>query len=507
MRLRIVDAERRDERSTVTTWKEVVALREAVRMGRDVFLTGALRPAAISSAITALRAFRKEMDDAKIDAYRAVATSAVREAENAEMLVERADREAGVRIEVIEGVEEARLVQLAVQRRIALDGRRALLIDIGGGSTELTLLDGGELRASHSLPVGTVRLLEAFMETDVAVDAPHAELIHEYLERVFGEVADEIAKSEPEVLVATGGTVETLATLCPSSTPDGPAIDLPRVRRLLDALSEMSVKERMSRYGLREDRADTLIPAAGILLQIASPLDQAVVLAPGTGLKDGILEALADRHFGSETGDDDVVSQACLRLGRRYHFDEKHGTHVARLATTLFDDLVDLHGLRQRDRLLLRAASLLHDVGDFIRYEGHHKHSHYIIEHSDLMGLTPAERTVVANVARYHRKSFPDPSHPNFRDLGREDRARVRSLSAILRLADALDREHRQKVHNVRAVPGGGRLRLEIQGAPDRALEVWTVARKAELFRAVFDLDLEVVDAPAGRRGSARPGA
>ena len=499
IRLRMVEAEHTEDGVAVvrpTVFREIGSERAAVRLGRDVFLTGALRPTAITAAIAALREFRAAMDAAEIDRYRAVATSAVREAKNGEVLVERAQREAGIAIDVIEGIEEARIVQLAVTRQLRLGDRRALLIDIGGGSTELTLLDRGELAASQSLPIGTVRMLEAFLEREKAVDAPHAELVREFLERVLSETGEEIVRGEPEVLVATGGNIDTLAMLCPLKTPDGPAIDVARMKKLVGELSAMTVKERMAAYSLREDRADTIIPAAEILLGVARPFDHAVVLAPGTGLKDGILEELTDRHFKrwNYGGEEASITNACLRLGRRYHFDEKHGVHVAKLALQIFDDLGTVHGMRPRDRLLLHAAALLHDIGDFIRYEGHHKHSWYLIDHADIMGLKPAERSVVANVARYHRKGTPDVAHPNFRDLAREDRARVRGLTAMLRLADALDREHQGKVEAVRAFVASDRLRLEVQGKADRALEMWTVARKSELFRAVFDLDVEVVE-------------
>lgn len=497
LRLRIVDVERPSSDGPLRA-TELVARRAPVRLGHDVFITGRLRTGVISSAIEALAGFRAEIAEARVDAQRAVATSAVREAENGDVFVERAQREAGVSLEIIEGVEEARLVQLAVSRRVRLAGKRALLIDIGGGSTELSLLEGDELRASQSLPVGTVRLLESFLEEGAPVDEPHMELLREYVARALAETQRELRGCGVDLVAATGGTIETLSALCPAGG-DEPGIDVRRLGKLIRELASVGVKERMKRWGLREDRADTILPAALVLEQLVEGRGKSHVLAPNTGLRDGILEDLADAHFArrSPGGEDDAVIRACLRLGRPYSFDEEHGLHVARLAGRLFDDLQKLHRLDARDRTLLRAASVLHDVGDFIRYDGHHKHSWYIIQHSDLMGVTPKERSVVANVARYHRKSFPDPSHDNFRELDKPDRAKVRALAAILRLADALDREHRQKVADVRGEIRGDKLRLEVDGVRDKALELWTVARKAELFRMVFALELELVEAHA----------
>lgn len=507
MRLRIIEA----DRATVTrgpgpTWRDLAALRAPVRLGREVFLTGVLTATAISSTTEALRQFRDAMDEAKVDQYRAVATSAVREAENADVLVERAYREAGVHVEVIEGIEEARLVQLAVKRALGLEQRSALLIDIGGGSTELTLLEQGEARAALSLPLGTVRLLEAFLESEAPVDARHAELVDEYVERLLAELPPELTSAQADLLVATGGNTETLAQLCPAGTADLPAMSVEGVRALTQELSALPVHERIRRYNLRADRADTIVPAAQILLHIARRTGHAQIVTPGVGLKEGILEELLDKHFArwSARTEEDSILKACVRLGRRFHFDEAHGLLVAELATRLFDDLRLIHRMGDRDRVLLKAAAILHDVGDFIRYEGHHKHSFYIIENSDLMGITPPERHIVANVARYHRKGFPDPNHPNFRELSRDDRSTVRSLAAILRLADALDREHLGKVTDVQAIVARGRVRIELHGSAAHELELWTVQRKSELFRSVFALDVEVSDqaAASGRRSS-----
>jgi len=260
----------------------------------------------------------------------------------------------------------------------------------------------------------------------------------------------------------------------------------------------MSAADRRAEFNLRPDRADTIIPAAALLLRLAEVFKMGAIVAPGVGLKEGILVELADKHFQvwDTAQEAQAVLQACERLGHRYRFDEAHGQLVSKLAGQLFDDVREVHGLKERDRLLLRAAALLHDIGDFVRYDGHHKHSFYLIQNSDIIGLTPDERAIVANIARYHRKSPPDPSHPNFRDLDKDARGKVRSLAAILRIADALDREHLGKVKSVRARVDShkGKLLLVVEGDEDRELEEWTVRAKSELLRDVFDLDVAFAD-------------
>jgi exopolyphosphatase/guanosine-5'-triphosphate,3'-diphosphate pyrophosphatase len=517
--LTLIPREASRDASLATGWREITSLRAPVRLGTEVFLSGKLAPSSVGQACAALREFRAAMDAAKVDAYRATATSAVREASNGATLIERSRRETGIELEIIEGVEEARLVQLAVMRRLPLHDKRALLIDVGGGSTEITVLDRGQSSFSMSLPLGTVRLIETFLKAGGPVSLEQARLVGEMIDRALVEAAAHL-RQPFDLVVGTGGNIDTLAELCPGARPlpgAAGAIDVPGMRGLFATLSALNPGQRRDLHGLRPDRADTIIPACAILLRMAEVAKADVIAAPGVGLKDGILEELVDKHFHvwDTVREAQSVIDACTRLGRRYGFDEAHGVRVAGFAGGLFDDMQKVHAFGDRERLLLRAAAILHDIGDFVRYDGHHKHSYYLIQHSDIMGLSPEERGIVANVARYHRKSPPDASHPNFRDLDKDARGKVRALAAILRIADALDREHRGKIDGVRAVVdrGKGRLFLFLQGEQERELEEWTVRAKSELLRDVFDLDVvlsaaaplpESIPAP-GAKGSRGP--
>ncbi len=519
LRLRIVEAQAsnpgREQLSLIpdagSPWREVLSLRAAVRLGSEVFVTGKLASGSIGQACAALREFRQAMDDAKVDVYRATATSAVREASNKATLVERARREAGIELEVIEGIEEARLIQLAVARRLGLGDRRALLVDVGGGSTELTYLDRGRSVWAISLPIGTVRLLEMYLRTPSAVDRARQKLLVEGVDRALAEAVPTLKKMPFEIVVGTGGSLDTLCELCPAKGGHAGyarAVDVASMKTLLGKLFALTPDQRRESFGLRPDRSDTIVTAASIFLRVAELFKASAIVAPGVGLKEGILEELVDKYFDrwDTESENRSVLDGCVRLGKRYGFDQAHGELVASLAATLFDDMREFHGLGERERLLLRAAALLHDVGDYVSYGGHHKHSYYLIQHSDIMGLTPGERAVVANVARYHRKSGPDPAHPNFRDLDKDARTKVRSLAAILRIADALDREHLGKVKSVRAeIDGKGRkMTLFVTGEEDRELEEWTVRAKSELLRDVFDLDVAIAGSSASIRPSGR---
>jgi exopolyphosphatase/guanosine-5'-triphosphate,3'-diphosphate pyrophosphatase len=481
-------------------WKDLATLRAPVRLGSEVFLSGRLAPASIGQACDALREFRQEMDRWKVDDYRAIATSAVREAKNGATLVERARREAGIELETIEGIEEARLVQLAVTRRLQLNDRRALLVDVGGGSTELTLLDHGEPGFTRSLPLGTVRILEAYLKGVKTVDRARERLLEEAIDRALSEALPQVGTVD--VLVGTGGNVDTLCDLCPAKGPPR-AIDVAAAKATFKKMCAMSNSERRDAFQLRPDRADTIVPAAAIFLRLAQVLKIQSIVAPGVGLAAGILEELVDKffHVWDSAGEAERVLEVCGRLGQRYHFDEAHARQVCRFATQLFDDLQRVHAFGERDRLLLRAAAMLHDIGDYVHYSGHHKHSQYLIQHADIMGLTPDERAIVANIARYHRKGPPDPTHPAYRDLSKEARGKVRGLSAILRIADALDREHKQKIESVRAAVdrAASKVTLFLRGGDgDRELEEWTVGAKAAAWRDEYDLDVVVAKAEVG---------
>jgi exopolyphosphatase/guanosine-5'-triphosphate,3'-diphosphate pyrophosphatase len=504
MRLRVVEA------NGPSDVREVASERAPIRLGRDVFLTGRLAPTALLEAVDALKRFREVMRAANVDAYRAVATSAVREAQNAEVLVERAAREAGVKLDVIEGVEEARLVLVAVLHAVELGARRALLIDIGGGSVEFTVLAGSAARASVSLPLGTVRLQEAFLSGDEAVSPERRELLAEYVDRLLDE-AQVLTGARPDVVIATGGNVDAIAAIAAAATDDGVGIDVALMRALRDEMAAVPAAVRRERWGLRGDRADVIVPAMFVLSAVAERVGCATIAAPGVGLKDGILAELVDRAFRvwDERGEQAEVEAEAVELGKKYRFDEAHARHVTELAASLFDQLAELHHMGPEERRLLRLAALLHDIGDFVGFESHHKHTYYLIQHADLMGLSPSHKEVVANVARYHRKALPDLSHPGYRKLDRRERAVVRKLAALLRVADAFDREHQGKVLEVAVRLTPGRIALRAVANPRAvgeaalSLERWTALRKADLMEDVFECDVKV----DGAEGVAPPRA
>jgi exopolyphosphatase/guanosine-5'-triphosphate,3'-diphosphate pyrophosphatase len=469
--------------------------RAPIRLGHSVFLSGRLAEETMEAAIAALRSFRETMTAQGVALYRAVATSAVREAKNGDAFVERVRREAGVELLVISGAEEARLVHAAVRRAVALGERRHLVADLGGGSVEVMLVDGAGILWSESHTLGSVRLLEELSRP--GEEPGHLRtLLSEY---VAGLRIPPAPGGAPVAgFIATGGNIESLAELAGVAPGGAGRLPLDRLRAVIESLARLPFRERVTTLGLREDRADVILPAALVYerLCVLGGCDE--ILVPFVGLKDGLLVDLIEEAAGKHERSDQErqTLAAATALAHRYLADEAHGQQVARLALQLFAELAEaeLHTLGDRERRILLAAAVLHDIGQFVGYRGHHKHTLYLLLNSELPGFSPHEMELVANVARYHRKSEPAPRHESFARLGSDDQRTVTQLAAILRLADALDREHRQLVTALQARVQGRELELRLVGRGDLLIERWLIRRKGELFSRVFKLKLRIAD-------------
>ncbi|WP_420463531.1 HD domain-containing protein [Candidatus Palauibacter sp.] len=468
---------------------ELSGERVPVRLGHSAFLTGELSAAAIEKTVEGFCRFRREIDRLGIDHVRAVATSAVRESRNGADLVRRVEDEAGITIRLISGTEEARLVWTAARSRIDFGDAKWMLVDLGGGSVEVSLADRSGIMWSESHRMGSVRLLNELTGAD---DAPahFAKLLAEYAASL--RIPHASKHWTPVELIATGGNIEALARLAGRSRSDGvPEITRVQLGAAIEEFSRLSYSQRIGRLGLREDRADVILPAAIVYDRVAELAGADRILVPGVGVKEGTLLDLVDElTSGAGLGRlERIVHEGALTLGRRYLFDEDHGRHVASLAVSLFDQLADLHRLDPPDRSILLAGALLHDIGQHISYARHHKHSLYLILHSEIPGIAPDELPLVALVARYHRRAEPREGHYLYRDMTAADRARVEKLAALLRIADSLDREHLQRVHSVEARLHEDRLELRLARNGSVLLEQWALRTKGKLFARIFGLE------------------
>ena len=474
-------------------------LREPIRLGGDVFLKGTIREENIRRAEGAFRRFRQLLKAHGVQTVRAVATCATREASNADLLLSRLERASGIRVEVINGDEEARLIALAVGKRIPLNKKSALLVDLGGGSVEITFVENGRITMADSHNFGAVRLLDMLSSAEEDLRSA-GQLLNEYMDLVGRKLARRGSGKKAALFIATGGNIEAIASIPEVQAEPHPdyaetvRVKAASLRRLMEELSGMSMKSRMERFELREDRADVILPACFVYHRIAELNGSEEILVPRVSLKDGVVQEILERAKGAEHLLDlrEQVCVSCREMVARYKLDQKHADKVTELALSLFDQTEALHGLGKQERIYLEAGGLLHDIGYFISMQKHHKHSHYIIANSEIVGLTSSERLIVAGIARYHRKATPDANHPEFAGLTKREREVVSALSSILRIADALDKEHSAAIRSIDCRLQDGSLAIRAASKKSCRLEALGVMKVASMFCDRFGVDLKL---------------
>ena len=478
--------------------------REPVRLGSGGEDMKLLEPEAIERGIAVLGRMQRIAIHAGAQSITAVATSAVREADNRNEFAERARVEAGVDIEVVSGVEEARLIHLGVLAAVPLLDKRHLLIDIGGGSTEFVVGDGSKPLLLRSLKLGSIRLTDRFFPEGRTRKRSVREC-RNYIRSFLGHLPAEIAALGFETAVGSSGTITALARMCAIRRGDRDS----RTGRLSftgkelrslaeDLTSAKTPQERLATEGLEERRADIIVGGALLLSETFALLGIRQMEVSDYALREGILFEQLRR--ASAPGRDpfhrleDLRRSGVMYVANSYHEDLRHAEHITDLALELFDGLHPLHGLGDEDRELFEAASLLHNVGIFISHSAHHHHSYYIIRNSEhLTGFTEREIEIIAQAARYHRKSTPKSKHAEFASLNSADKNRVRWMAAMLRVAIGLDRSNRQVVTRVRVAGDdaspqqSGDLRLFARVSPDvdTSVELFTAQNRSELLESI----------------------
>jgi len=463
-------------------------LRESVRLGQDVFKNGTIAEETIERATEAFVRFRQSIESHGAKWTKAVATSAIREALNRELFVDRVAQASGIEIEPIGSEEEARLIHLGVSEKVNLKNKLAMLVDIGGGSAEITLAQDGQILSTETFRMGAVRLLQVLEEKKHG-ERKFNQLVREYVDAAQRRIKKEIGSQKIDLCVGTGGNIESLGELRRElfRKDRNTVIAKDELDAIVKKLQAMSYEERIQQLRLRPDRADVIVPASVVMQKIVKLANVDEVLIPNVGLKDGLLIDMMQELYGEKKHlHRDQVFASALQAGRKYMFDEQHGTITAKFAVKLFDETKNLHNLNLEYRLLLEVAALLHDIGMFINVNDHHKHTYYLLTSTPVIGLNQTQMGIVANVARYHRKSFPKVSHEGYRVLSSKDRVIVSKLAALLRLADAMDNEHASKVTDFDIDYKKPKFIIRLKGEGDMLLEKWALANKAGLFEDVL---------------------
>ncbi len=488
MRLLIVDVTRSG------LIKPVYSTREPVRLGKDVFAIGRISPEILERSIGAFESFKAICDSHKVLMVRAVGTSALREAQNAQKFVDDIQAQTGIRVEIISGSEEARLVQLAVASKIDFRRKLAVVIDMGGGSTEVSLVLNGNIIVSETHKIGAVRLLH-LLEVQKYPFKVFSRLVSDYVRGLRKQLKREIGDRHIDLCVGTGGNFETLGVLRTKllGAKDKNRLPLRDLTLIMQRINALSVDDRIKQLGLRPDRADVIGPAGAVLLEIMRESQVKEVVFPAVGVKDGIVIDLLPQLKGARS---EIQRRQLIafseEMGRKYQYDAEHATTVSERSLQLFDRTVRLHRLGKDARIILEVAALLHDIGHFISSDDHHRHSMYLIRSTPIIGLDKRAQDIVSCVARYHRKSMPKDDHEVYRDLSKVDQLLVRTLSGILRIADATDRGQ-GRVKSVTFRVEAKKIVLKLKGPGELLLERWAIQKKADLFELRFKKKIEVV--------------
>ena len=459
--------------------------KDMVRLGAGGLDGRSLTPTAVSAALQTLSKFRRIAESHKVDEIVACATSATREADNGGDFIAEVDRQIGIRIRVISGTEEARLIHLAAGYGVDIGATTAVVVDIGGGSVEITLGTATHLTLGRSFKVGVIRLTERFVKSDPLSGGDERRLI-KHLNREMGSYIDQIAGKGFDRVIGTSGTILSLGLM--AATDDGePPEDVRNLKvsakalhRLRKHLVESDIKERLATPGMDPRRADLSVAGSVLFDTIIRRLGTDAFTLCDLALREGIVLDYIRRNSARIRKVErypDVRRRSIVELGERCGYWSEHAQQVARLALNIFDQTRSVHGLSDREREWLEYGALLHDVGVHISYERHHRHSYYLIKNGDLRGFDPQEIEVIALIARYHRQATPKKAHDGYGDLKGSVRKTVKILSAMVRLAEGLDRSHAQALAGIDLYPRGDDYLARLRATGDAELELWAAHR------------------------------
>jgi exopolyphosphatase/guanosine-5'-triphosphate,3'-diphosphate pyrophosphatase len=478
-----------------------------VRLGAGGLDGRALTAEAMNSALQALSKFTRLANAHQVDVILAVATSATREARNGGEFLARIERETGIRPRVIAGPEEARLIHQAATYGADVGSGRAVVVDIGGGSVELTLGTATEIHMARSFKIGVIRLTERFVKTDPLSPRDERRMAKHILAEI-DRYCDQITTSGFNRVIGTSGTILSLgavATMLASGTVPRELRNLrvsaKQIRRVRKQVVTLGPEERLAMPGLDPRRADLVVAGAVLLDTILRRLGAEDVTLCDLALREGLILDYVRRNRRKIARVDsipDVRRRSTLELAERCNYQAEHAQQVTRLALALFDQSRSIHGLTDLEREWLEYAAVLHDVGALISFARHHRHSYYLIKNGDLRGFQPDEIEAIALVARYHRRGTPKASHDEYSTLSSGLRRTVRTLASILRVAESLDRSHAQVVSGLELQDRGDDVLLQLHVQGDAELELWATDRHLSPFAKVVrkPVRLDVADGP-----------
>jgi len=460
--------------------------KEMVRLGAGGLDGKKLTEPAMSAALLALTKFRRIAESHGVDEILAAATSATREAENGTEFLARIVSETGIRPRVISGTEEARLIHLAAVYGVDVMHGPAVVIDIGGGSVEITLGDAAQLKLGRSFKIGVIRLTERFVKSDPIAARDERKLV-QFINREVDHHATQIVAADFDRVIGTPGTILSLGTMAAHAEFGHAPGEIRNLRiparlihRLRKQVVSLGLQQRLKLPGLEPKRSDIVVAGAVLLDTLLRRLGAGEITLCDLALREGLILDYVKRNRQQIAKADrypDVRRRSVIELAERCNYSAEHADQIARLALSLFDQTRGVHSLGDRERAWLEYAAIMHDLGVQISYEKHHRHSYYLVKNGDLRGFDPQEIEVMALLTRYHRQAVPKKGHEDYRALPKALRRTVRALSAILRLAEGLDRSHSQALSAVDVHDRGEDALIELRTSGDADLELWAAHR------------------------------
>ena len=467
--------------------------REVTRLGESVFRNGSLDPQAMAHSLKVLRRFHRTVQSYAVDRTRVVATSAMRDSNNGHVFAEWVRSATGWNIEVISGLDEGRLIHLGVVANLRRRPSRLLLIDLGGGSCELTLSAGGHIREIVTLPLGAVRLTQEFIQHDPPTKQEMKRL-QEFIAEEVARIPRQLARAQIKLAIATSGTAAALSGAAHALKLSPGAVTVAAAHKLARRLSKLSIRQRAAIKGINQKRAEIIIPGAAVYAEILRGCGLRSFRYSPLGLRDGLLAQMAaeyDRHTRSHQQLESDREDVLMTTSRRYGVDLANAEHVRNLALALFDQTRPVHQLDKEFREWIGAAAILYEVGSYVNPAGRHRHSYYVISHSELFGFTPLQRRIIATVARFQGNSKPQMRDRLIKLLPARVRADVIKSTAILRVARALNQGRRASVRRLRATTRDGQITVGIKAGRGGAdLELWAGEKEVAYFREVFGREL-----------------
>lgn len=475
--------------------RPITTLSQAVNLGKDTFMKGLLERGTIEECVRVLKSYRRILGEYGVDRpeqVRVVGTSAVREAQNRLTFLDRIYTATGFQVEPLDESEVSRITYLGIQPLLRADpglrDARVAIAEVGGGSTELLLVQNADVLFSHSYRLGSLRL-RAQLDSFHAPQSSARTIMESQIKRITEQILQQMPAEKPSELITIGGDMRFAAKeLIPDWQPDGLArLPLAKLEKLTDAVLSLNEDKLVHKYHVTFPDAGTLGAALLAYVQLSRSFELKQLIVSNVNLRDGLLQDLAHRGGWNEDFSNQVIRSA-IELGRKFEFDEPHARHVAKLCKILFQGLRDEHQLDPRFELLLCCAAYLHEIGLYVGASGYHKHSMYLIQNSELFGLSRRDEMLVALTARYHRRASPKPTHYGFTTLERDLRIAVVKMAALLRVADALDASHGQRLHELRFSREGGRLVISVPQVDDLSLEQLTLKQSGTLFEETYGM-------------------